>query len=453
MATFREPNRMTQPLQKDTFSSSMVKINRHNFKELQCDTCKSTDIVETTQGFVCGNCGIVLEGKRIVFNQITFSDIKHYAKLGKTHIGKVRERNTHAHSVKLNHFQKLYTIQSNEKELRIRTKIEISRIFSNLNLEKSLEEEVFHRFLTIRAVLNPGTNYRIPEKLIPLCIYFVCKVRSIPINETELLEVSHVSKKEFNAFKLQIQCFLPHSKERDRQSYILTKLLELVEHFKVGMAFYFQSKKILIQLWDNIKNAKDDVIAGLVASILFLCVYQDKNKNQVNMHLICKRLNIKMDAIQSQVKRRIFERFKVEGFTTLLKSTDILKQVMNKLGLIANDQFKAEKKEKERDRKEKLVERMKRKSEKEIIIEPKDKRSPDIIEIKLRGARSTCNPLKDIGYYFFAFEEKENSPVLVSLKSYDMSNFRTDAVVKGTLTPLKSDSNNDAPLFELELIK
>jgi hypothetical protein len=465
MATFQEPNKMTPSLQKDLFPRSTVRLNQHDFSELRCDTCKSTHIVETPQGFVCGSCGLVLEGKRIVFNRVAFSDIEHYARLGKTHIGTVRERFAHAHSVKLNHLQKLHSIDSNEKEVQIKAKIEISRIFSHLKLPKALEDSVYQKFLTIRAALSPGTRYRIPEKLVPLCIYFVCKMRSISINEAELLEVSHISKKEFNAFKLQIQYFLPHYKERDRQSYILTKLLELAEHFELGMAFYFQSKKILMKLWDSIKNTKDDVITGLVASILFLCAYQDKDKDQINVHLICKRLNIKMCTIQSQVKRRIFERFKVEGFTTLIKSTDLLKQVMDKLGLIDSELLEAKKEKKEgaeTEREENLVERRKKEIEEEIdedfeeIVQPEsliENQSPEIIEIKLGGARQTCNHLKDIGCYFFAFEEQEKFPVLVSLKSYDMSNFCTDAVVKGTLTPLKSDSNNNAPLFELEIIK
>ena len=442
MATFREPSRMINSLQKDRFTRPKVRLNRPNFSELQCDTCHSTDIVETPQGVVCGSCGLVLEGQKIIFNRVNFSDIEHYARLGKTYIGTVRERYAHAHSVKLNHLQKLHSIDSNEKELRIRAKIEISRIFSHLNLSKTLENVVFHKFLTIRAALNPGTKYRIPEKLVPLCIYFVCKIRTISINEAGLLEVSHISKKEFNAFKLQIQQFLPHYKERDRRSYILTKFLELAEHFELGMAFYFQSKKILTRLWDNIKNTKDDVIAGLVASILFLCVYQDKGKEKINVHAICKRLNIKMSTIQSQVKRKILERFKVEGFTTLLKSTDLLKQVMDKLGLIVDEQDEAENIEKGEEEKGK-----------ELDVESEDQKSPEIIEIKLGGARATCNHLKESGYYFFAVEENKKLPVLISLKSYNMSNFCTDAVVKGTITPLKSDSYNDTPLFELELIK
>ena len=91
------------------------------------------------------------------------------------------------------------------------------------------------------------------------------------------------------------------------------------------MGFYFQCKKILFKLWDNIKNTKDEVIAGLIASISILCSFNDKN---VSVSSLCNKLGIKMSTIQSQVKKRIFDEFKISGFTTLIKSTEILKNVM-----------------------------------------------------------------------------------------------------------------------------
>ena len=222
--------------------------------------------------------------------------------------------------------------------------------------------------------------------------------------------------------------------------------MELAEHFQLGMEFYFQSKNILLHLWESIKNTKDDVIAGLVASIVLLCEHQNKPKEEVNVHLICKRLGIKMSTIQSQVKRRIFERFKVEGFTTLLKSTDLLKKVMHKLGLIINEKDNP----KERTEEDKQIKNNVKDKSKIKVVE---KINPDIVELKLGGARSTCNHLKNIGYYFFAFEEKERYPVLMSLKSYDMSNFCTDAVIKGRMPKTKFETNKNNSLFEFELIK
>lgn len=334
MATNRETNIMPNSLHKEQFNFSYRKISTTNINELECDTCYSTHIIKTVQGYVCADCGLVVEGQNIAFNQVSFNDLERYARLGKTHLGTIQERMANGYSVKLSHMERMHSILSNEKELQITAKKEISRIISHLNLVNTLEDEIFKKFLNLRSALNPGTRYRIPERLVPLCIYVVCKLRNISINETDILEVSHISKKQFNAFKLQIQRFLPIYKERDRQSYVLQRIMDIVEHFKLGMNFYFQSKKLLMSLWNEIKNTKDDVVAGLVSSVVYLCEYAFKPKEEVNVHLICKRLEIKMSTVQAQVKRRIFERFKVDGFTTLLKSAEILKQVLKRKGLL-----------------------------------------------------------------------------------------------------------------------
>ncbi|MFX1337988.1 MAG: hypothetical protein ACFFDK_05225 [Promethearchaeota archaeon] len=430
MATDKDYHKMINTPKSDRSKKTTVKINKQNFTELICDSCNSKDVIETREGYVCGCCGLVLEGKKIIFNRPYFSDIQHYAKMGTTHIGNVRERLAHAHSKKLTHLQKLHSIESNEKELLTHAKIEISRIFMGLNLPPSLKQLVYYKFIKIRSAIRPGTKYRTPEKLVPLTIYFVCKFDNISINEDELLEVSKISKKDFNAFKLQILNFFPEYIERDRKTYVLQKIMEIAEHFKLGMEFYFQSKKILFRLWGSIKNTKDEVIAGLVTSISVLCSFKDKD---VSVSAICNKLGIKMSTIQSQVKRRIFDQFQITGFTTLIKSSELLKNVMEKMGLlpIKKDEFNNE----------------------QINDAAAKRKNPEIVEIKLGGARQTCNHLMNIGHYFFAVANNKRTPVMVSLKSYDMSNFYSDAVVRGSIPNKQSTLNKDGTLFEVELIK
>lgn len=63
---------------------------------------------------------------------------------------------------------------------------------------------------------------------------------------------------------------------------------------------------MLNKFYDSIKNTKDDVIVGL-------------------------ELGIKMSAIQKQVERKVFKRFQVGGFRSLVKSAGLLKTLMCKL--------------------------------------------------------------------------------------------------------------------------
>ena len=61
-------------------------------EDLICDLCKSKNIVETKECFVCKNCGIVLEIQKMEYYKPYNYDTVQYAKLDKTYIGLKKER-------------------------------------------------------------------------------------------------------------------------------------------------------------------------------------------------------------------------------------------------------------------------------------------------------------------------------------------------------------------------
>ena len=311
-----------------------VSIKVQDLEWLVCDGC-GAQYIESESGYVCPECGLTpQEDYQILKYYKPYDDgTLQNAPLGSTQIGTVRERLSNTHSAKLEKLSRLQSIKRNEEVVIEKAKIEISRIFESLNLSSSLKDIVFNRFKKIRRELRPGTKFRSPEKLIPICIYYTLKFQNVSINEKELLEVSKISKKEFNTFKLMLSDFLPGYKMRKRKDYILQKISEIGNTFDLNMEFYFQSKKTLYKLWEIIKNTKDDVIAGLVSSITVLSSFPEK----ASVNSICKRLGIKMSTIQSQVKKNIIDRFHVSGFVSLVKSAGILKVIMEKLGIIESE--------------------------------------------------------------------------------------------------------------------
>jgi len=420
MATETELSNVDHTVFKNETPKDMIKSVLAPYMGLSCDVCKSSDIFETKEGYVCRTCGIVLEIQKLEYHKPYNNDILQYAKLGTTQIGSIRERFQNLKSIQLEKLNKLQSIKSNKEAVLEQAKIEISRIFTCLNLPQSLKDLVYHKFIKIRSAIRPGTKYRAPEKLVPLTIYFVCKFENISINEAELLEVSKISKKDFYAFKLQILNFFPEYVERDRKTYILQKILEITEHFKLGMEFYFQSKKILFRLWDSIRNTKDEVIAGLVASISVLCAFKSKD---VSVSAICNKLGIKMSTIQSQVKRRIFDEFKISGFTTLIKSTDLLKNVMEKMGLI------------------------------EVKHIPMEKENcPNIIELELGNIKQESNCLNNADYYFYSLRNNNGLPHYFSLKCFNNSiGFDNQKVVNSSNG--YDIIEKEDKLFELKIVK
>ncbi len=296
----------------------------------QCDICGSNDLVETREGFTCRACGIVLETQKLEYHRPYDADVVQHAVLSKTQIGFKSERRKLQYSAKLEGLSRIDASRSTEENVLITAKVEIKRILTALGFSLNDLDVILCKFKENRANLGKGTKYRSAEMLVPCVIYAYYKENNKPIREKDLLEVAKISKKDFNAFKFSIIRIWPEYQERDRKQYITKRILEVSEHFNLGMAFYYQSRRILNRFYDSIKNTKDDVIVGLVTSITLLC----SQKKEVSVCAICDRLGIKMSTIHRQVERRVIQRFNVPGFKTLVKSAELLKKVMKKLGVL-----------------------------------------------------------------------------------------------------------------------
>ncbi len=342
--------------------------------DLTCDACGSCDIVETKEGYVCRSCGIVLKSQRLQFNRTYNHKTEQHTWLSSSQIIYSYGRFSFSNTFNLKKLNQIYSNKRHQEKIFLQGRIEISRIFYCLNLPGTLKKFAIDKFKKIYKALHPGTKYRSVEKLAPISIFYTLKLHNFSIRESELLEISKISKKEFNEFKLQISTCLPNYSKRNREDYIVQRILGIAEEFNLGMEFYFKSKIILTKLWDDIKNTKDSVIAGLVCSITVLCSY----RNLITVNQICEWLGIKMSTIQAQVKKKIFEKFSISGFVSLVKSSCALKKIMLKLKLI----------------------------------------DPEIIQIKLGNVRLISNYFYSYEYYMFIFKGKIGVKQVVLLKFY-----------------------------------
>jgi hypothetical protein len=303
------------------------------YTPLSCDGCGSTNIQETVQGYVCGECGLVLEITHLQYYRPYNEDVLQYAKLNTTQIGTKRERFSSPHARKLKSLHRLHCMRNHKQVVFAKARVEINRILGALDLPLSFQESIFVNFKRMYSNFKPNTKYRSVEKLIPVIVYYILRDHKVTVHLHQLLEISKISKAEFNHFRMQVGQYKKNRNSLQRQLFISQKLLEIKEHFNFGMGFVFYAKKIMNRLWNLINNTTDNVIAGVSASITILCYYKD----QVSINAICNLLGIRMSTIQFQVKHRLFEQLKVEGFNTLKKSTDILKTIMNRLGLFESE--------------------------------------------------------------------------------------------------------------------
>ncbi|MFO7797530.1 MAG: hypothetical protein ACQERB_12865 [Promethearchaeati archaeon] len=296
--------------------------------DLECEICHSSEIKETEQGYVCADCGLVLEIQKMEYHHPYKEERIQHAVLDRTQIGNTRERYQNQFSRKFHKLNKINHTSSREDPIYMRAKVEISRLINGLEMSSNIKRSILEKYKNARDELASGTKFRNPDKLVPGVMYYHTKMNGQPLDESQLLDVSKLDKKDFNRLKLKIGEFMPEYYSRDRKEYISNRIMQIREEFELDMGFYHKAQAILEKLWEEIKCTKDDVVAGLVGSIVALCHYQD----EVNVNSICKALHIQMSTIQSQVKRRIIDQFHVPGFQSLVRSADLLKKIMVKLG-------------------------------------------------------------------------------------------------------------------------
>ena len=384
---------------------------------LECDLCGSDDIVETVEGYVCRACGIVQTLQRLQYDQPYKADVLQYARrLGSTEIGNRRERLGSPHFRTLGRMSKYNKINDNEKIVYARAYREISRILSSLGLEgyNSLKEMAMVNFKEIRAKLRPGSKYRNVEKLVAIIMYFRFKIDNISVTNIDIFENTELTKKEFNNFYREVRVYYPNYMIRDRQRYISQKLLEITNHFGLEMPFYFLAKKVLYRLWEGIKNTTDNVIAGLCASITGLCEY----KEQVRISSICELLSIRMSTIQLQVKKKIFDQFRLSGFSTLVRSADLLEKFLVKIGLIEGE-----------------------KPEVGLVTEEEMEDDDDIIHVQLGNAVQVFNPSNE--HYLFESFDDNGTITYIYLEVYNHK--------ANTKTKFKKKSKTNGVWFKLAL--
>ena len=392
----------------------------------QCDICGSYDLVETREGFTCRACGIVLEAQKLEYHRPYDADVVQHAVLSKTQIGFKSERRKSKYSAKLEGLSRIDASRSTEENVLITAKVEIKRILTALGFSLNDFNVILSKFKENRAQLGKGTKYRSAEMLVPCVIYAYYKENNKPVREKDLLEVSKISKKDFNAFKFSIIRIWPEYQERDRKQYIIERILEVSEHFKLGMPFYYQSRRILNRFYDSIKNTKDDVIVGLVTSITLLC----SQKKEVSVCAICDRLGIKMSTIHRQVERRVIQRFKVPGFKTLVKSAVLLKKVMQKLGVLDPD----------------FIDPI------EVSIEESPE-NVDIVQVILGNARQVFNSLNGSEEHFLFIKEANGYLVASIINKQDNSETNQLLNFKEYYASDKNEILGDQELVNIELWK
>jgi len=293
-----------------------------------CDGCRSDEIIESDGGYVCRNCGLILDLPIFQYNspynqdsiQVYSNELKKTTKLG-TNL----ERRASSRSCELERMSKMQRIFNEYSNLVLQiADSEFNRIICALHLPNSLKIDCLFGFKNVWKNLKKGTKGRAPEKLVPVILFMVLKVKAINFDFLKFQSILNVNKNDFKEILMEAARYYPAYAKRDRKQLILKKINEICEYFNFNKDFIQIANNILLKFWPFIKNTKDDVIAGVVGTLAIIA----KDINSVSISSICDKIGIKMSTINYQVKNHIFGKKRISGFRSLVNSSKLIKEVI-----------------------------------------------------------------------------------------------------------------------------
>lgn len=131
----------------------------------------------------------------------------------------------------------------------------------------------------------------------------------------------------------------------------------------------------------NINNSIKSVV-GTSNTLVKLSKYDIISQFLDLVSAVCQRLGIKMCNVQYQVKKWIFEKLKIDGFISLVKSADLLCKIVESLGF-----FKKQEKE-------------------EDMIMSKDKPDSTNFTLSFGKVSEVSKVYNNTDYYFFAIQDE-----------------------------------------------
>ncbi|MBD3214832.1 MAG: hypothetical protein GF311_19630 [Candidatus Lokiarchaeota archaeon] len=298
-----------------------------------CDLCDSSNIVETTQGYVCSQCGLLVETHKFEFNIPFESEKRQHEILSSNTIGTKHEQ-IHSHNS-----QKFLRLQSRQihyshsylSSVRLVIYGEVSRIFSICQYPRKFQKIVCEKTYRIWNSLRPGTKYRNPILLTPLIIYYVLKANAYPIKSGTLLESSPISRKEFNAFRTKAIGALPKYRHRNRIELIYNSLTEFASVFSLGSSFYPYSQKLVKKLWPLLKFYRDSTVASVITIILTRTF---QKYSFMTIKQLCEYFGTSYRTVQVRIAESICEPLNIKTFTTIGEGKEAFRCILQKLEVI-----------------------------------------------------------------------------------------------------------------------
>ncbi len=303
-----------------------------------CNDCGSDEIILKDPYMTCSRCGITLD-REILSPQI--GDFSHHAPLDREHaptlIGSHKERKISPDSSTTDRLNNLQNYKSNDKKRITEAREIILKILNNMQIPtNALTIVVLNKYIEIYDTHPNKKNLRSKEKIIPVLIYYFCKVHKVIINEANLRDISGISKEVFHGLKKIVSpLVLEYHKYRltGKKDYVSHLLFKFTNYFfKNDPNIHAESKNIsdrlLNKLWSLIRNKSEENIAGIIAvsTIYYLEKIYSREFRNLNKSKICNILNAKDSTVS-----RFFAKFVGGKNSRCVKEKDKIVQKLSSI--------------------------------------------------------------------------------------------------------------------------
>ena len=218
----------------------------------------------------------------------------------------------------------------------------------NLSYSSITEDEKAKKFKTLKTLyisafremwnsLPKNSPYRSPGTICLPFIFYFLRLNNIYLDTTMFLHQYDYGKPKWFGSLKRIHNHLANYTYRDRNQVILDKIKELQQFFNLSGRFYTNAEIIMNKLWRYLSNGIDKVIVATVSTLSLFSIHDDL----ISTHHICKRIRISQSVVIYQIKNKVIDPLKIDGFTTLKASKELIqKELLEKIiGLNSTKSF------------------------------------------------------------------------------------------------------------------
>ena len=189
---------------------------------------------------------------------------------------------------------------------------------------RKYQKEFLYFFERVHSRIPASKKISNPELLIPILIFVFLRIKLAPITPTKYVESNIMSKGDLALNLRKYLPYIPEYQTRDRRGLIVSMIKHVGRKLKYPDAFLDECETLLDVFWKELSHTTERVTAGTVFCLTLVYVEDAPPPFKG----ICDEFGVEMSAIIYQIKHKLMERYRIEGFTTLRQSLSCVKQFL-----------------------------------------------------------------------------------------------------------------------------